>query len=145
VNLVLAACEINVILGMDKSMIERAIIRKFGDKNIKPNKSNQDLADKYLRKIIQLPLDLPDPSNSESQKFLQGQLGISDSRKGTTDSEAQKDRPLTYGYMKLNPKFQMGTSIPTKTKLGECFPLYTSGTKHVLYLNFVSRFCMHYF
>ncbi|XP_057841088.2 uncharacterized protein LOC131050819 isoform X2 [Cryptomeria japonica] len=117
VNLVLAACEINVILGMDKSMIERAIIRKFGDKTSKPNnKSNQDLADKYLRKIIQLPLDLPDPSSSESQLFLQGQLGMSDSRKGTTDSEAQNERPLTYGYMKL-PKFQMGTSIPSKTKL----------------------------
>ncbi|XP_057863598.2 uncharacterized protein LOC131071677 isoform X2 [Cryptomeria japonica] len=119
VNMVLAACEIDVILGMDKSMIEKAIIRKFGDKNSKPNESSQDLADKYLRKIIQLPLDLPDPSNSESQHFLQGQLGMSDTRKGTTDSEAQNERPNTYGHRKLNPKFTMGTSIPTKTKLAE--------------------------
>ncbi|XP_057844514.1 uncharacterized protein LOC131053903 isoform X2 [Cryptomeria japonica] len=118
VNMVLAACEINVILGMDKSMIERAIIKKFGDKNSKSNKFNQDLADKYLRKIIQLPLDLPDPSNSESKNFLQGQLGMWDNREGSTNPKAQTEVHNTFGRRKVNPKFQIGTSIPKKTKLG---------------------------
>eukprot|EP01018_Ginkgo_biloba_P014130 Gb_30354 [translate_table: standard] len=70
INLVLAVCEINVILGMDKTMIEREIIKRFGDKNNKSDKSSQDIADNYLRKIIQLPLDLPDPSDAESKSFL---------------------------------------------------------------------------
>ncbi|KAH9316707.1 hypothetical protein KI387_025334, partial [Taxus chinensis] len=116
INLVLATCEVNVILGMDKSMIERAIIRMFGDKNNKPNQSSQDLADKYLRKIIQLPLDLPDPSSSESESFLQGQLGMLDATKGTTDSEAQTEIHNAHAHTKENPKFQLGTSKSTKIK-----------------------------
>eukprot|EP01018_Ginkgo_biloba_P010908 Gb_30946 [translate_table: standard] len=76
INLVLAACKIDVILGMEKKMIDRAIIKKYGDKgNNKSKKSNEELADKFFQKIIQLPLDLPDPSDAESKRFLEGQLG----------------------------------------------------------------------
>ncbi|KAH9314155.1 hypothetical protein KI387_022782, partial [Taxus chinensis] len=106
INLVLAACEINVVLGMDKQMIERAIIRMFGDKNNKPNESSQDLADKYLRKIIQLPLDLPDPSPSESKLFLEGQLGMSDTKKRASGSQTETQTQTVAAHKKLNPKFR---------------------------------------
>ncbi|KAH9314594.1 hypothetical protein KI387_023221, partial [Taxus chinensis] len=77
INLVLAVCEINVILGMDKDLIERAIIKKYGDaKGKKSSKHNEELADMYIQKIIQLPLDLADPSKEESRSFLRGQLGV---------------------------------------------------------------------
>eukprot|EP01018_Ginkgo_biloba_P010032 Gb_22056 [translate_table: standard] len=78
INLVLAACEINVILGMDKRMVERAIIKKFGEKanNNRSKKANQELAENYFQKIIQLPLDLPDPSDAESERFLKARLGV---------------------------------------------------------------------
>eukprot|EP01018_Ginkgo_biloba_P010913 Gb_30943 [translate_table: standard] len=79
INLVLAACKIDVILGVEKKMIDRAIIKKYGDKgNNKSKKSNEELADKFSQKIIQLPLDLPDPSDAESKRFLEGQLGSLD-------------------------------------------------------------------
>ncbi|GLJ18774.1 hypothetical protein SUGI_0335250 [Cryptomeria japonica] len=119
INLVLAACEINVVLGMDKRMIENAIIKKFGNQHNKPpNKCNEALADKYLRKIIQLPLDLPDPSHTESKNFLQGQLGISDTCKGPADCEAQADMPPVHAHRKMNPKFRLGTFISRNPKLG---------------------------
>eukprot|EP01018_Ginkgo_biloba_P010706 Gb_03697 [translate_table: standard] len=79
INLVLAVCKIDVIVGMDEKMIDRAIIKKYGDKsNNKLKKSNEELADKFFQKIIQLPLDLPDPSDIESKRFLEGQLGSLD-------------------------------------------------------------------
>ncbi|XP_057844057.2 uncharacterized protein LOC131053463 [Cryptomeria japonica] len=79
VNLVLAVCEINVVIGMDKRLIERAIIKKYKDINVKKSvKANQEFADMYLQKIIQLPLDLPDPRNEESRSFLRGELGVLD-------------------------------------------------------------------
>eukprot|EP01018_Ginkgo_biloba_P029645 Gb_38713 [translate_table: standard] len=78
VNLVLAECKINVVLGMDKTMIERAINSKFGG----ADKSYQDaevkkLAEKYLRKIIQIPLDIPEPSDGDLKKFLGRHVGPS--------------------------------------------------------------------
>eukprot|EP01018_Ginkgo_biloba_P025811 Gb_34008 [translate_table: standard] len=61
---------------MEKKMIDRAIIKKYGDKSSnKSKKSNEELANKFFQKIIQLPLDLPDPSDVESKRFLEGQLG----------------------------------------------------------------------
>ncbi|KAH9314160.1 hypothetical protein KI387_022787 [Taxus chinensis] len=95
-------CQENVIL----QMIERAIIRMFGDKNNKPNESSQDLADKYLRKIIQLPLDLPDPSPSESKLFLEGQLGMSDTKKRASGSQTETQTQTVAAHKKLNPKFR---------------------------------------
>eukprot|EP01018_Ginkgo_biloba_P010746 Gb_11502 [translate_table: standard] len=77
INLVLAACKIDVILGMEKKMIDRAIIKKYGDESNNKSK-NEELADKFFQKIIQLPLDLPDPSDAESKRFLEGQLGSLD-------------------------------------------------------------------
>ncbi|GLJ21891.1 hypothetical protein SUGI_0409340 [Cryptomeria japonica] len=73
VNLVLGECKISVVIGMDKRLIDRAIIKKFENAN---TKANQELADMYLQKIIQLPLDLPDPSAEESKRFSRGQLGV---------------------------------------------------------------------
>ncbi|GLJ35642.1 hypothetical protein SUGI_0716420 [Cryptomeria japonica] len=86
INLVLAVCKISVVLGMDKDLIQRAIMKKYGDKSLK----NSKLADKYLQKIIQLPLDLPDPSEVQSKKFLEGQLGVfeKERNKGHMESEA---------------------------------------------------------
>eukprot|EP01018_Ginkgo_biloba_P011071 Gb_27040 [translate_table: standard] len=76
INLVLASCKIDVIIGVEKKMIDRAIIKKYGDEsNNKSKKFNEELADKFFQKIIQLPLDLPDPSDAESKNFLLGQLG----------------------------------------------------------------------
>lgn len=76
INLVLAVCEINVVLGMDKGLIERAIMKKYGDIKTKSFKASQEFADNYLQKIIQLPLDLPEPSEEQSKSFLEGQLGV---------------------------------------------------------------------
>lgn len=67
VNLALATRKINVILSMEDSMIEREILRKYGNNS---RKDNEELAKKYLRKIIQLPIHLPDPSDAESSDFL---------------------------------------------------------------------------
>eukprot|EP01018_Ginkgo_biloba_P010910 Gb_30945 [translate_table: standard] len=73
INLVLAACKIDVILGMEKKIIDRAIIKKYGDqRNNKSKKSNEELADKFFQKIIQLPLDLPDPSDAKSKRYIFG-------------------------------------------------------------------------
>ncbi|XP_059073484.1 uncharacterized protein LOC131046435 [Cryptomeria japonica] len=67
INLVLAECKINIILGMDKKMIERAITRNF-------QVAGDDLAEKFIRKIIQIPLSLPDPTDQESNSFLEYHL-----------------------------------------------------------------------
>lgn len=69
INLVLAECKINVILGIDKKMIQRAVERHFEDND------DRDLADKFICKIIQIPLSLPDLVVEESDKFLQRHLG----------------------------------------------------------------------
>ncbi|GLJ38248.1 hypothetical protein SUGI_0778660 [Cryptomeria japonica] len=77
INIVLAECEISVVMGMDKRLIERAIMKKYGDgKTNRSLKASQELADMYLQKIIQLPLDLPDPSEEQSRRFLKGQLSV---------------------------------------------------------------------
>ncbi|XP_059075643.1 uncharacterized protein LOC131040826 isoform X2 [Cryptomeria japonica] len=79
VNLVLAVCDINVILGMDKKMISRAIANNYQNQYQDDNNSNEvdadNLAEKYLRKIIQLTLALPDLGNDERKEFLNQQLG----------------------------------------------------------------------
>ncbi|XP_059073458.1 uncharacterized protein LOC131046448 [Cryptomeria japonica] len=67
INLVLAECKINVILGMDKKMIERAIMRNFGDES-------GVLAEKFISKIIQIPLILPELTDQESNRFLEYHL-----------------------------------------------------------------------
>ncbi|XP_059072702.1 uncharacterized protein LOC131873660 isoform X2 [Cryptomeria japonica] len=69
INLVLAECKINVILGIDKKMIQRAVETHFEDND------DRDLADKFICKIIQIPLSLPDLVVEESDKFLQRHLG----------------------------------------------------------------------
>eukprot|EP01018_Ginkgo_biloba_P036246 Gb_26217 [translate_table: standard] len=98
VHLVLSACEINVILGMDKKMIERAIGNKFKETNqvasqTMTNRMVEDLADKFMRKIIQLDLALPDPSANESKGFLARQLGgiveWNDGFKDTQETQTQ--------------------------------------------------------
>ncbi|KAH9323504.1 hypothetical protein KI387_018143 [Taxus chinensis] len=68
INLVLAECKINVVLGMDKKMIERAVRRNFEDND------DKDLADKFICKIIQIPLSLLDPTDEESNRVLRHQL-----------------------------------------------------------------------
>lgn len=73
----LAECKISVVIGMDKKLIKRAIIKKYKDINgSKSLKSDQELAEVYLEKIIQLTLDLPDPGIEETRKVLRGQLGV---------------------------------------------------------------------
>ncbi|GLJ20023.1 hypothetical protein SUGI_0363110 [Cryptomeria japonica] len=92
VNLVLAVCEINVILGMDKKMIARAIAHKhqhqLQDKNNLNMVDPVDLAEKYLSKIVQLPLALPDSGNEERIQFLNQQLG--DELKESGDNETEE-------------------------------------------------------
>eukprot|EP01018_Ginkgo_biloba_P035141 Gb_05696 [translate_table: standard] len=79
IHLVLAACEINVILGMDRHMIERAIAHSLGngmnERATDLKAEMKDLADKYIRKIIQLPLSLPQPSHKSMEQFLGAQMG----------------------------------------------------------------------
>ncbi|XP_059073054.1 uncharacterized protein LOC131073766 isoform X2 [Cryptomeria japonica] len=85
INLVLAECKINVILGIDKKMIQRAVERHFKDNN------DKDLADKFICKIIQIPLSLPDPTEKESDKFLQYYLGHQPPLKTTLGMEDNED------------------------------------------------------
>lgn len=70
VNLVLTVCEINVILGLNKEMITRAL-----ENQLEGNKIDAGLAEKYLSKIIQLPLALPDSNNDEMKEFVNRELG----------------------------------------------------------------------
>eukprot|EP01018_Ginkgo_biloba_P027779 Gb_16796 [translate_table: standard] len=101
INLVLAACEINVVLGTDKSMIVRALKSSFITKTIyddRTRKMYEDkelemLGDKYLRKIIQLPLDLPDPSSDELKNFLDTQLGARSKVNGQQQVPLGNDQP----------------------------------------------------
>ncbi|XP_057869508.2 uncharacterized protein LOC131076382 isoform X1 [Cryptomeria japonica] len=88
INLVLAVCKINVILGMDKTILQRAIMKKYGDKSSKHNKK---LANMYLQKIIQLPLDLPDPSEVQSKKFLDQHLGVFQKQKSASQTQSETD------------------------------------------------------
>ncbi|GLJ06279.1 hypothetical protein SUGI_0035050 [Cryptomeria japonica] len=85
INLVLAECKINVILGIDKKMIQRAVERRFKDND------DKDLADKFICKIIQIPLSLPDPTNKESDNFLQHCLGHQPPRDATLGLEDNED------------------------------------------------------
>lgn len=72
INLVLSVCEINVVLGVDKLMVQRAIQNQlFGE-----DQCSEELADKFLRKIIQLPVTLPDPGDHKIRQFLTGQMGF---------------------------------------------------------------------
>ncbi|GLJ20044.1 hypothetical protein SUGI_0363520 [Cryptomeria japonica] len=91
VNLVLAVCEINVILGMDKKMIARAIAHKYQHQLQDINNLNMvipvDLAEKYLSKIVQLPLALPDSGNEERIQFLNQQLGEEFKESGENQTE----------------------------------------------------------
>ncbi|GLJ20048.1 hypothetical protein SUGI_0363580 [Cryptomeria japonica] len=91
VNLVLAVCEINVILGMDKKMIARAIAHKYQHQLQDINNLNMvvpvDLAEKYLSKIVQLPLALPDSGNEERIQFLNKQLGEEFKESGENQTE----------------------------------------------------------
>ncbi|GLJ19995.1 hypothetical protein SUGI_0362600 [Cryptomeria japonica] len=90
VNLVLAVCEINVIIGMDKKMIARAIAHKYKD-NININTVGlEELAEKYLSKIVQLPLALPDSSHDETMDFLEQQLGEGFEETANDDSSSNK-------------------------------------------------------
>lgn len=84
VNLVLAACEINVILGMDKKMIARAIAKEFEHSQIEVE-DTVDLANKYISKIVQLPLALPDLNDEETKNFLQKQMGLILERRSNED------------------------------------------------------------
>ncbi|KAH9288738.1 hypothetical protein KI387_032855, partial [Taxus chinensis] len=82
VNLVLAECKINVIVGMDKKLIERAIRRNFEDTN------DEDLAEKFICKIIQIPLSLPEPTLQEMHGFLEHRLGHKVPTESAEDHEA---------------------------------------------------------
>eukprot|EP01018_Ginkgo_biloba_P027778 Gb_16795 [translate_table: standard] len=101
INLVLAACEINVVLGTDKSMIVRALKSSFITKTTSDDrtpkmyedKELEMLGDKYLRKIIQLPLDLPDPSSDELKNFLDTQLGARSKVNGQQQVPLGNDQP----------------------------------------------------
>eukprot|EP01018_Ginkgo_biloba_P011034 Gb_30856 [translate_table: standard] len=111
INLVLAVCKIDVIIGMEKKMIDRAIIKKYGDKsNNKSKKRNEELADMFFQKIIQLPLDLPDPSDTESMKFLEGQLGSLQE-----NSESLSGTPSTDNGGEISSCEEEGQSSGTKT------------------------------
>ncbi|GLJ23486.1 hypothetical protein SUGI_0444950 [Cryptomeria japonica] len=117
VNLVLATCEINVILGTANSMIQRELQRKHGSNNSNANiKSNEELAEKYLRTIVQLPLHLPDPSDSESSDFLKRQLGMGDSIHGYRYHAAETGIYNAHWRREANPKFEIVRSTPEKFK-----------------------------
>ncbi|GLJ34999.1 hypothetical protein SUGI_0704290 [Cryptomeria japonica] len=88
INLVLAVCEISAVVGMDKSLIERAIIKMYGGESLQNGK---ELVDKYLQKIIQLPLDLPDPTEDDSKTFLQRQLGVFSKQRRNEDGGSIAD------------------------------------------------------
>ncbi|XP_057858662.2 uncharacterized protein LOC131067605 [Cryptomeria japonica] len=63
INLVFKVCEINVILTMDKATIETAY-RKSS------LVQDNDFADKFISKIVQLPVNIPDPTDDEWLEFL---------------------------------------------------------------------------
>ncbi|XP_059067359.1 uncharacterized protein LOC131051163 isoform X1 [Cryptomeria japonica] len=85
VNLVLAECKINVILGIDKKMIARAIRRKFVDID------DEDIAEKFICKIIQIPLSLPEPKGEEIKSFLKCHLGHEIPHDSTTSYDMKKE------------------------------------------------------
>ena len=94
VNLVLADYKINVVIGMDKHLIKRAIMRKYRNVNaIQYLESNQELVEIYLEKIIQLPLDLPGSGDEELRRFLRRQLGVLDNE--NLASKKGKDGVIT--------------------------------------------------
>eukprot|EP00250_Pteridium_aquilinum_P022445 c25383_g1_i7 orf=2-4690(-) len=143
INLILGSSGINVVIGVDKDMVERAITKKFlkdtsdtefmdekemleendqkvvekvVDKKTIPNvkgsqkakrNENIDNDDKdsysrrltniYLQKIIQLPVQMPDPSKTNIEHFLEVQVGqhLSRLQKNKTNDfkqEFQKDK-----------------------------------------------------
>ena len=58
-HLVLSACNINVVLGVDWDIMTRAVWKELKDE--KDNASTQDaqsMAEAFVRKIIQLPVDV---------------------------------------------------------------------------------------
>eukprot|EP01018_Ginkgo_biloba_P036175 Gb_31087 [translate_table: standard] len=107
INLVLAACEINVIIGMDQNMIQRAVRNCFQQANLGSDYKKctnsfsmsrglqsvmadhqfaKDLPENYMRKIIQLPLTLPDPSDEESNRFLKRELCVMMEKSNSKDA-----------------------------------------------------------
>ncbi|GLJ53132.1 hypothetical protein SUGI_1132280 [Cryptomeria japonica] len=71
INLVFRVCEISVILAMDKNTIQTAI------KNSSQNQ-DMDYVDKFISKIIQLPVNLPEAADDEWTMFLQQELRLSE-------------------------------------------------------------------
>ncbi|GLJ53135.1 hypothetical protein SUGI_1132310 [Cryptomeria japonica] len=71
INLVFRVCEISVILAMDKNTIQTAF------KNSSQNQ-DEDYVDKFISKIIQLPVNLPDAADDEWTMFLQQELRLSE-------------------------------------------------------------------
>eukprot|EP01018_Ginkgo_biloba_P033095 Gb_38074 [translate_table: standard] len=74
INLVLSECKINVIVGTSMHMIRKAVNSRYALAGYE-GKDLEVESDKYLQKIFQLPLDLPDPSKHHFKKFLNRQLG----------------------------------------------------------------------
>ncbi|GLJ34994.1 hypothetical protein SUGI_0704230 [Cryptomeria japonica] len=88
INLVLAACSINVVLGIDMNMLERVMKGEF------PHNDNaKELADKYIGKMVQLQLALLDPNEDESKHFLEIQLGP-EFEEGFAPDDAESEAPM---------------------------------------------------
>eukprot|EP00250_Pteridium_aquilinum_P022399 c25370_g2_i1 orf=1095-2276(+) len=140
ISLILGSCGINVVIGVDKGMVERAIMREFlkdnGDKvldilaknkdikivskkhedleevesvdklktdvketnlqkvEIDKNENKHDyteLAENYLEKIIQVPIQMPHPSKKHIERFVQGQVGDHLTRLQKAQKRKQKE------------------------------------------------------
>lgn len=113
--LILSACDINVVLGIDKDMIHRAIKNEF-------NFDNELLAEQFLQKIVQLPVDLAQPSFTEMKSFLDDQLDIRQEYKtgrvnNGTDQTCNTVPPRS-NEAPLTPKIQPGLGNNSSDQAG---------------------------
>ncbi|XP_057832001.2 uncharacterized protein LOC131042697 [Cryptomeria japonica] len=83
INLVFRVCEINVILTMDKATIQTAY-RKSS------LVQERDFVDNFISKLVQLPVNIPDPTDEEWVDFLDQELLR---RKQDNEDHLSEERP----------------------------------------------------
>ncbi|KAJ7571740.1 hypothetical protein O6H91_01G175500 [Diphasiastrum complanatum] len=105
INVILSVCDINVVLGVDVKMLQRAItshLSEGSEGNIIGKSESVEFAEKFLQKIIQVPIYLSEPGTKEMMSFLNAQLGVSKgmnnkaSKNGNSISRASENEISQY-------------------------------------------------
>ncbi|KAJ7571724.1 hypothetical protein O6H91_01G174900 [Diphasiastrum complanatum] len=95
INVILSVCDINVVLGVDVKMLQQAItsqLREGSEGKLIGQSETSEFAEKFLQKIIQVPIYLSEPGTKEMMSFLNAQLGVS---KDMSNEDSKNDDSIS--------------------------------------------------